>query len=63
MVVKIRGWELSDATDLALALSNKKYKIIFGTDYLILTPSRTERIISLQCFLQMKTILLRLLLQ
>ena len=24
MVVKIRGWELSDATDLALALSNKK---------------------------------------
>lgn len=54
MKCKIRKWELSDAGNLAAALSNKKYKIIFGMDYLILIQSRMGQILYLICFLQMK---------
>lgn len=41
MICKIRKWELSDARDLAAALSNKKYRIIFGMDCPIPTKNRT----------------------
>lgn len=59
MICKIRKWELSDTVDLAVTLSNKKYKKILETDCRILTPSRTVGIIFLQCFPQMKMKLLR----
>lgn len=51
MTCEIRKWELVDAADLAEAISNKKYKIISGMVCRILTRSRTEQSIFLQCFL------------
>ena len=36
MNCRIKKWQLSDAKDLAIALFNKKYRIIFETDYCIL---------------------------
>lgn len=63
MTCKIRKWKLSDAKAVALALSNKKYRIIFGTDYLTLTQSKTEWNLFLICSPQMKTRRLRLLLR
>ena len=63
MIVKIRKWELSDAKDLALALSSKEIQNNLRDGLPYLTPSRMEKLISLLCFLQMKMKPLLLLLQ
>ena len=60
MNCKIRRWELSDARDLATALSNKKYRIIYEMDYHTPILSRMERNLFLQCLPLMKTIRLPL---
>ena len=41
-ICRIRKWELSDAKDLAIVLSNRKYRIIFGTDYISAMLSANE---------------------